>query len=167
MYKKEQEDCKKSFDKIEWQAQELRNVVEKIRCPACHSSLIKTEDEDEFSIFTSLSCSYCGNCFEFGEVMEECLLDSKHLSEESLAYCSEESLAYCNECEYTEQKSVVPIGDEWICLSCHNIYEQIGDCGYCNEIIAGDLEDTFLNGCLMCEGQMEHYLHSSAYNHDD
>ena len=88
VYEAEEEACKQSFEDIEFKHQILQEAVEKIRCPSCHSSLIKARDGSEFSISTSLSCGYCGKAFEFGDVMSECLEDCKHLSD------SEEGFAY-------------------------------------------------------------------------
>ena len=161
VYGAEDAACRKSFEDIEFKHQILQDAVEQIRCPSCHSSLIKARDTNEFSIFISLNCGYCGKVFEFGDVMSDCLSDCEHLTE------SEEGSAYCNDCEYTGQPSVVPIGDEWLCLSCLNTHTQVDSCGYCSAFVAGDLEDSFMSGCLMCEGQMGHYMNSRAYNRDD
>jgi hypothetical protein len=162
VYKAEEEACKQSFEDIEFKHQILREAVEQIRCPSCHSSLIKARDVSEFSIFTALSCGSCGKAFEFGDVMSECLEDCEHLSD------SEEGFAYCSDCEYTGQPSVVPTtDDEWFCLSCLTTHDEVGSCGYCSEFVAGDLEDSYMSGCLMCDGQMGHYMTSRAYNRDD
>lgn len=161
VYEAEEAACKKSFETIEFKHQVLQDAVEKIRCPSCYSSLIKAKDTSEFSIFTLLSCGYCGKAFEFGDVMSECLSDWEHLSD------SEESFAYCNNCEYTVKASVIPTGDGWLCLSCLTTQDRVGYCGYCSEFVAGDVENSYMSGCLMCDGQMAHYMNSSAYNRDD
>jgi hypothetical protein len=159
VYEAEEEACRKSFEGIDFENQILQDAVPNIRCPSCHSSLIKARDTNEFSIFTALTCSFCGRGFEFGDVMSECLSDNGNLSRGNFAYC--------NDCEYIEQPSVVPIEDKWLCVSCLNIHVQVGDCGYCGEFVSGDWEHTFFSGCLMCEGQMGHYMNSRAYNRDD
>ncbi|HBB33010.1 MAG TPA: hypothetical protein DDZ80_31365 [Cyanobacteria bacterium UBA8803] len=162
VYEAEEAACRQSFEDIEFKHPILQEAVEQIRCPSCHSSLIKAKDIDEFSIFTSLSCGSCGKAFKFGEVMDECLEDCEHLSD------SEDGFAYCSDCEYTEQPSVVPtIDDEWFCLSCLTTHDEAGFCGYCSEFVTGDLEDSYMSGCLMCDGQMGHYMTSRAYNRDD
>ncbi len=80
VYAAEQEICIKSLEQIDWKYQTLKNALKKIRCPACHSSLIKTIDEGEeegnYDDSTLLLCSYCGEEFAFGNVVEQCLLDS-------------------------------------------------------------------------------------------
>jgi len=89
------------------------------------------------------------------------------IEEEKISYkdfASEGSFASCNDTASTN--SVVKLGDKWICFSCQEIHDDVGHCEYCNEFITGDLEDTFLSGCLMCDGQMGHYMNSRAYNDD-
>lgn len=162
VYEAEEAACKKSFEGIKFRHQILKEAVEEIRCPSCHSSLIKAGDNNQFSIFTSLGCGFCGEAFEFGDVMNQCLEDCEYFSD------SEEGFAYCNDCEYTGQPSVVLTTDnEWLCLSCLVTHDQVDFCGYCSEFVAGGLEDSYMSGCLMCDGQMGHYMTSRAYNCDD
>lgn len=162
VYEAEEAACKQSFEDIEFKHPILEEAVEQIRCPSCHSSLIKAKDTSEFSIFTSLSCVSCGKAFDFWDVMSECLEDCEHFCD------SEDGFAYCSDCEYTEQPSVVPTtDDEWLCLACLTTHDEVGSCGYCSEFVAGDLEGSYMSGCLMCDGQMGHYMTSRAYNRDD
>ncbi|MCF2146017.1 hypothetical protein IQ276_006020 [Desmonostoc muscorum LEGE 12446] len=162
VYEAEEIACEQSFKDIKFKHQVLQEAVEYLRCPSCHSRLIKAKDNiGEFSIFTSLGCGSCGKAFEFGDVMSECLSECEHFSE------SQKDFAYCNDCEYTGQPSVIPVDDAWLCLSCLTTHEQVDYCGYCSEFVAGDLEDSYMSGCLMCEGQMDHYMNSRAYNRDD
>ncbi len=72
-------------------------------------------------------------------------------------------------CTHTEQPSVVPtISDEWFCLSCLTIHNnEVGLCGYCSEFVTGDLETSYISGCLMCDGQIGHHIASRAYSRDD
>jgi len=161
VYEAEEADCRQSFDSIEFKHQILREAVEQIRCPFCHSSLIKARVTGEFTILTSLSCGSCSKFFEFGDVMSECLLDCEHLPD------TEEGFAYCNDCQYTGCPSVISTGDEWLCLNCLTTHQQIEQCEYCSEFVTGDIENSYMLGCLMCEGQMEHYMNSRAYNWDD
>lgn len=154
VYKAEEETCRQSFDKFSFQPQIMNLIVENIRCPFCHSNLIKAKDKN--SIFPSMNCSSCGEIFEFDDAIEECLSHDEPFAGESFAYC--------NHCEYTEQPSVVRLGDKGICFSCHTIYDEVGNCHYCGESVAGNLEDSFLSGCLMCDGQMDRYMNSKAYD---
>jgi hypothetical protein len=62
--------------------------------------------------------------------------------------------AYCGYCENPEVRSVIPLGDALVCLSCLEEHNSIEQCGWCSESVAGDLEGSYLSGCLMCDGKM-------------
>lgn len=69
-----------------------------------------------------------------------------------------ENRAYCPDCEYTEEESVVPFADGWLCLCCLNLHDSVGHCGWCDELVAGDLEDSYVAGCrVFCEGYVGHH----------
>lgn len=71
---------------------------------------------------------------------------------------TEENRAYCADCEYLEEESVVPFNDEWLCLCCLNLHSEIGHCEWCDAIVAGDLEDSYVYGCrIFCEGYAGHH----------
>jgi hypothetical protein len=158
VYKAEEENCRQSWDKLGFKGSVLEHIVENIRCEACHSNLMKAQYKS--NIFTSLSCSSCNESFDLNDVVE--------------VHCSsyddpedEDIFAHCNYCK--TESSLVELGKKWFCFSCHTVhnYKNVGCCEYCNAFIAGNLENTFLSGCLMCEGQMGHYINSRAYNRDD
>jgi hypothetical protein len=150
--KAEEKACRESFEKIGFLAQEnFRYFVAKIECPSCSSSLIKVSEMSV--IFPSLICRVCGEKIEFRDLLSDDVV------------FDEESLAYCNSCKYHEP-SVGKLDDKWICFSCHCIHDEteVGNCGYCNESVAGNLEDSYLSGCSMCDGQMGDYMSSSSYD---
>lgn len=62
--------------------------------------------------------------------------------------------AYCSYCENYEARSVVPRGDTLVCLSCLEEHSSFGQCGWCSEFVAGDLEDSYLVGCPFCDGKL-------------
>jgi len=65
------------------------------------------------------------------------------------------SRAYCDECAFVEFPTVVLFNDKgWLCLSCLTLHEKVGECRYCNSFVAGDLEYSYLSGCVMCEGKI-------------
>ena len=65
----------------------------------------------------------------------------------------EPETAYCPECERTDRATVIPYGDEYVCLNCANTFWTISQCGYCSESIAGECGDSYLTGCIFCDGQ--------------
>lgn len=75
VYAAEEKICQKSLERIDWKYQTLRNALNKLRCPTCHSSLVKTEDEEEYT-YSELICSSCGEEFYFSDVVEQCLSES-------------------------------------------------------------------------------------------
>jgi formylmethanofuran dehydrogenase subunit E len=153
VYKAEDDTCKQSFNQFGFETLLIEHIVKNIRCPFCHSNLIKAKDEN--NIFPSLSCSSCGENFKFDNGIEGHSLHNDPFAED---------FVYCNYCEYTEQPSVVRLGDKWICFYCQRIHDEVGNCDYCGESVAGNLEDSFLSGCLMCDGQMDRYMNSKAYD---
>ena len=158
VYKAEEENCRQSWEKLGFKSSLLEHIVENIRCEACHSNLMKAQYKS--NIFTSLICSSCNESFDLNDVVEDNC--SSYDDPEA-----EDSFAHCNYCK--TESSVVLLGKKWFCFSCYKVhnYKNVGGCGYCDAFIAGNLENTFLSGCLMCGGQMEHYMNSRAYNRDD
>ena len=158
VYKAEEENCRQSWEKLGFKSSVLEHIVENIRCEACYSNLIKAQYKS--NIFTSLSCSSCNEFFDLNDVVEVNCSSYDDPEDEDI-------FAHCNYCE--TESSVVKLGNKLFCFSCHKVhnYKDVGDCQYCGTFIAGNLEDTFLSGCLMCEGQMGHYINSRAYNRDD
>ena len=65
--------------------------------------------------------------------------------------------AYCSSCDFFSDKTVVPINGRWICLTCLQDYENLDQCDFCGEFVAGDLEDSAYSGCNECEGASGYY----------
>jgi len=67
----------------------------------------------------------------------------------------EPSNAYCTWCEYVENKTVVEVEPgEHLCMNCLETFndEEILQCESCGEKNAGDMEASYLNGCVFCFG---------------
>jgi hypothetical protein len=133
-----------------------RNRELKVSCPDCENGKIGIHDLGEGE------CEDCEYLISLDELLDR-FAKVNYLGSGEF----EENRAYCSFCEYLDQPTVVPFEKIWLCLSCLEHYDEVGWCEYCNEHVAGDLEDSFLSGCLMCEGQMGHYMNSRAYNRDD
>jgi hypothetical protein len=70
----------------------------------------------------------------------------------------EENRAYCSLCEFTDEASVVPFCNEWLCLCCLQQHGEPGVCEWCGAIIAGDTEDSYGYGCrIWCHGYIGHH----------
>jgi len=111
-----------------------------VPCPKCNSTVLISE----------LGGGQCENCG--GRIDTEYLLDlygEWQGPEDRLVALRH---AYCAECKYTEQPTVVPFGDEWLCLFCLTLYHghQVSRCGWCGELATGEVGDYYSPGCLMC-----------------
>ena len=126
-----------------------------VSCPSCEDSTVRIQD---------LGSGECDDC-EYTVSLSE-LLDRYAMPPHPNTGKYEPERAYCNFCEYLDEPTVVEFGDIWLCMGCLEIHEQVGSCGYCGEFVSGNIGDSFLSGCLMCEGQMGHYMNSRAYRDD-
>jgi hypothetical protein len=66
-----------------------------------------------------------------------------------------EGVASCPECSHTTG-TVIEYGDGYLCLSCGNDFDRIGECDWCSESVAGDLSNSYLDGCMFCDGLYGH-----------
>jgi hypothetical protein len=143
VYRVEKEVCTKSLEKINWKYTALEESVNQIRCPDCHSSLIKTEDEGDYNISTSLVCSLCGHDFVLDEVIKQCLSDG--LSTETYVAIKEGSeppLGTCPDC-YRDTYLIA----EDCCTACGYKREYF-ECEMCGTPLSLDEQD--LEG--LCSG---------------
>lgn len=108
-------------------------------CPVC-SEAIRIEDVGEGK------CKSCGHSTDLAWVVEQYGPPEDPKEDPETGYCSW--------CENAEARSVVPLGQALVCLSCWEEHGRIGPCDWCGEFVAGDLDDSYLSGCMMCHGKM-------------
>lgn len=65
---------------------------------------------------------------------------------------TEGGFATCHYCE-CYPPSVGTIGGGPFCFACHEWHLSYGTCGYCGGLSTGDLDDSYLTGCVNCEGK--------------
>jgi uncharacterized protein YbaR (Trm112 family) len=149
VYTAEEKICQKSLEKIDWQYQTLRNALNKLRCPTCHSSLIKTEEKGTYTVSSELICSSCGEEFYFGDVVEQCLSES--LAAESYIAMKdggEAPLGICPSCG-----SETYMLAEGICAACDYELEYL-ECYICSTYLS--LDEQCLDGlCGYCQHLMD------------
>lgn len=106
----------------------------KIRCPKCGAPVtIESEEGGE--------CVNCETTIGMQYLLEK-LGPRSDPKEES-------SIARCCECE-NFQPSVIPFGeDEYLCLNCLTLHAEVGQCGWCGELITGDTIIHFGHGLLL------------------
>lgn len=113
-----------------------RNYL-RVKCPNC-------EEDGEHGVVNfdagEGSCNVCDTSFGIDLLLGE--LDA-------------EGVASCPECSHMIG-SVIEYGDGYLCLSCGNDFNQIGECEWCCESVAGDLSGSYLNGCMFCDGLAGH-----------
>jgi hypothetical protein len=109
-----------------------QNHVE-IACPECEDGTVSFD----------AGSGYCNEC--------DVSLDLEFLLDK---FGEGKGRAYCPECEYSSSKSVIESGDEYLCLACGAKHDRIDQCEWCSEVIAGDADGTYVNGCLFCDGRM-------------
>lgn len=100
------------------------------KCPQCG------EGEIEFDVGEG-TCPECDESFDLGYLLEE--------------YGGGGAVAHCPECSYGKE-TVVEHGSGYLCLTCGNEFAEVGECEFCNESVAGDLEGSYLSGCMFCDG---------------
>ena len=117
-----------------------------IYCPECGSSVE----------FTDEGFSECGSCN--ARLEPEHIVDA--LKDHSAAYVAAKDGDYyswdegnCSECGiyHTVVRTAL---DEYICTSCFGEFESLQPCEYCNELNTGDVENSYLVGCSVCEGRL-------------
>lgn len=118
-------------------------VCERVRswiimeCPECEAEVVFEDGEGV--------CSNCETEYSLTDLLERFGTASDPREEPDDAYCPD--------CERTDRYTVVPHGDGYICLNCAATFSRVSHCGWCSERVAGVLEDSYLAGCLMCEGR--------------
>lgn len=115
-------------------------IVLKLDCPRC-SELILYED-------LSGTCAKCMHRVDVDSLIEK-LTPEIHSGDDFLM----NELAICHWCEYIPA-SVVPWGEEFLCVACLEQHEHTTSCEFCGGAMTGSSEDTYLTGCAICEGKL-------------
>jgi hypothetical protein len=145
VYSAEESDCKASICKVDWRYDSVRESLDYLRCPECHSSLINAVDSTEVYPNINLHCNSCNYQFTFDEVVERCI--DENLSGEahiSIKDGGESPYAECPECDRWTF-----IFSEDCCVACG--YEmEYQNCEICEEPLT--LEEQWNDGtCSYCQ----------------
>lgn len=128
-----------------WQANSLI-----VKCAQCAAEI---DIEDGAG-----TCGDCNSTVDLDDLLEEFGVQQEGVDpKEQLA--DEEVHAYCPECEYSDQPTVIPFEDRWLCLNCQSDFATADLCEWCNTFVAGSGSGsgTYLTGCTWCEGMMGYY----------
>lgn len=145
-------------------------------CPSCGFEALKEDRSDEPLL--DYNCIVCGlsraglavecpQCDKeillIGEAYGECLSCNYEISAGEVKdkfvgshYSMDEGgIAHCSECG--SEESVVSVSStKWLCMECFTPFDQdeINQCEWCSEYSTGNLEDSYLSGCMACDGRL-------------
>lgn len=109
-----------------------------VPCPKCGQTII-VEDLGEGQ------CDSCKTQIDLDYLLEQYAPRGDPKEEPDTAYCSN--------CGRTDNQTVVPHGDRYLCLSCMYLHDWVDGCGYCGERIASfRSSDSYVTGCMICGG---------------
>jgi hypothetical protein len=149
------------------------------KCPSCRYRTLKEDNNDPPLLeFNCLVCELheygitmnCPNCDKeislIGEPFTTCkcgykitfdilkeLLGKEIVITKDNMYDPHE--AHCQNCDGFH--SVMPLKNGiWFCINCFSPFEddEIECCQFCGDYSAGDLDDSYLNGCVVCKGKI-------------
>ena len=117
-----------------------------LRCTSCKAKMNLEAYESG-----RIQCQKCSKTFSDEDIAQilgntyGCFFDYKHGDDGT-------NVVWCNDCE---TETVACISGTWFCTNCEHEFDdsEIVACEYCNTPIAGGAEDTYYDGCLMCEGK--------------
>jgi hypothetical protein len=150
-------------------------------CPSCGFKAQKREGADEYISVADclvcgveqsslhIECPFCGKPVEFvGEGFSDCFSCGKHLEPEHIVDALRDDdaeysaardgkrsweVGNCSDCEVLH--TVVRIApDKYVCASCLGAFESLQPCEWCDELNTGDMEDSYVSGCSVCEGRL-------------
>ncbi len=120
---------------------ETKNID--IKCPNCES--IVSFRGDGFAL-----CSSCKKNIDPPHLANE-LIDKNASHEAHKEGDNSWDLGNCSNCGgYHEVARAAD--DEWICVSCFQVFDQLNECEWCNEYTTEDLTLSYSFGCSFCEG---------------
>ena len=153
VYEKELKECRKQMDTVNWKSNTLSSAIEELRCPVCHSELIKPLDQNtDDPVWSSCRCSSCGNIINLNEkIIEEVIGDYFNADLYiSLTDGGDAPITTCHECGmetfvYEEDQCVIclsgrPYQECLICGAGLDTWEQKfgGLCGYHHHVATKD-----------------------------
>ncbi len=154
VYEAEAAACIESLQEIDWQYQTIKSSLEELRCPQCHSSLIKAEDLTDIYPAINLTCASCGYNFSFEDIAESfigeilgaeayiSIKDGGDSPYDTCPECGKDTFIYeeecCIACDYKIEHE-----NCWRCGASLSLDEQELDglCGYCGYVLSKESKD--------------------------
>lgn len=111
-----------------------------VACPACEAKVEFEGDGEPFK------CPKCDETEEPQELAEQLNEEFHKPDEASLALTP----ANCSECE--GYHTVIEHSGRYLCVNCLDVNDELQQCEWCSEYSTGDMADSYLTGCGICEG---------------
>jgi hypothetical protein len=116
--------------------------------------------------FISATCPHCDTetwvagaddlCRKCGASIEvQTLIAQYHVAQSPKSEAIEPSIAFCGLCG-TGEPTAIELGDHWVCLNCLAIPGTAENCEWCGALTAGLRENSYLEGCEICDGRLGH-----------
>ncbi|MFK5893859.1 MAG: hypothetical protein QM504_11620 [Pseudomonadota bacterium] len=116
VYEQEKHDCRQKMDAVKWISKSLSFAIEELRCPKCHSELIKPIDVDtDDPVWSKCHCSSCGDNFSLNEKIIESVIAEYYFGDMYIAHSQGGEFPYtqCHECGFETY-----IYEEDVCVIC-------------------------------------------------
>lgn len=114
-----------------------QHALLRVQCPECEKDDVLLEHGYDH-------CPECGYSFtptEVGDLIgAELLRDEGGHGTQSI---------YCSDCETDD---VFQIDGRYVCLNCMQEWDEISQCEWCSEYNTGDMDNSFFQGCAVCDG---------------
>ncbi|QXE89175.1 hypothetical protein KP001_11925 [Geomonas subterranea] len=149
VYQRQLEECRELMKGISWDSDGMTAMAEYLRCPECHSALVKPTGTSVSSIFEmEFSCSSCGHITTVEDMAEEAL-DECFGSEifHTLKDGGDSPIQTCPECD--RETFIV---EEDLCAACGAGLAFV-ECGVCGESL-GPYDQEFDGLCSYHYSQM-------------
>ena len=101
VYEQEKSDCQSQMSEVDWKTDSLSLAIKELRCPSCHSELVKPVDKNTDDILWPVCfCSSCGKEFYLNESLIEDVISEYYFSDMyfSLTDGGDPPYTHCHEC---------------------------------------------------------------------
>lgn len=116
----------------------VQHAFLRLECPECKQEVLIESGYGR--------CLECGHSFTPEEAGE---LIGGERPEDDTGYST--LSVYCSNCQ---RDSVYEKDGRYLCTSCMEEWDEIEQCGFCNEYNTGDLEGSYVHGCAACDGMI-------------